>query len=975
MVMHRIPVYLIFTLWLVAPILTVGQTGTSMLRGTVTDSQGAKIPGAIVTARNIATGAERSATSGEDGNYTVPVLPPGLYSVTGEAPNFRKQTAEGIELQIGLVTTLNFKLDAGTVPETVTITGETTLETSTASVGTTYNAQQIRELPSAGRDPYELARLTPGIFSTSSTGASRSGDTVAAAGINRGIFSIDGVNVTSSQNLGTGARISADSIEQFRVETGVLPAEFGRGGGSAASVIGKSGSNEYHGSASFELRDDKLQARGPFGGPVKPSYNFQRFGGTIGGKILRDRLFFFFSLEHIRDNGATTVGRRDLNTRLIVPGFAPTPSRSTLLTARVDANLANEDRLFGQYRLQRSSGTNPGFSHDGKLQDPTNFEAQEDREDQVGGGWTHLFTNTIVNQLRFGIYSNEGKSRPLTTEPQIVFPSINVGANYLADRHRIENIAQLRNDITWVRKNHTFQFGVNYRHISLPEQNFNLFGQGIIVVPCDFSGQPGCPTAMTDSQIPVTLAFVNRQVSNGSFQGFGQLGPIPSIDNDTFDTYAQDTWRVTSKLILNFGLRWEYDRDFAGKNQTNKTNPRKRKQKKNAPDPRVSIVWVLKIPIRAGAGWFHQTNFMTTRQLELLADGVRLPIVRASNTTLGSPFLNVLPNAPPDIFVTSNTLRQPRVRQIVFGADFISGENFPKSPYSLSATFISNRGHSFPRLIEINRQPDGTRLNSDFDGVRETQSISNTAYDGLEVSFSRRQSKLYSLQASFSSSYVLSRSLEEDNDALGYITTVSDPTRPQIDRGPAPYDSRHSFNFWGTIELPRPTRLIFAPVIRAYSSRPVEIIQNHDFSEGVGSNAVRLPGLGANAGNRQVRTGGDINRLIDLFNANAALVTAHGGPIADVNPKINLSHPYLRIDLSVYRSFNLKKENLRLEVRADAYNVLNRVNITGIRSENQSGLQNNVESPNFGRPFGITPGGVFGTNSARAFALSAKFIF
>jgi outer membrane receptor protein involved in Fe transport len=970
---------LIFFIWLFAPTLASGQGGTSTLRGVVTDPNGEKILGAQITARNIATGTEHFATSGDDGNYTIPVVPAGFYRVTVEAHGFSKQTLDGVELKIGLTTVASFVLNPGEVSETVSVSAEAvTLQTTDASIGTTFNAREIQPLPVNSPNFQALVTLSPGVSPPSSNPAkTMASENMSGLRSDRGLVSLDGLDVGSPQSGRVDINVSADAIEQFRVEAGVLPAEIGRGGGSAISVVLKSGGDQYHGSGYFGLRDDKLQARGPFGGPLKPSYDLQRFGGTIGGRIWpnSNRLFFFFSVERVRDNGATTVGRRDQTARRIVPSFAPTPSRSTLVSARIDAQLPFEHSLFGQYVLKRYGGTNPGFSHDGKLQDPSNFQAQQDSAQRLAGGWTHPFTKTLVNELRFGVSSIDEKSNPLTTEPQIVFPSINVGANYLADRNSIERSAQIKDDLTWVYGNHVLKFGGNYRHISLPQpNNFNLFAQGIIVVPCDFPGNPGCPNATADLQIPVSVAFVNREIVTGGFQGFGRLGAIPPIDNDTLDLYGQDTWKVTPKLTLSLGLRWEYDHDFIGRNQVNKSNPRRRNQKRNKPDPRVSILWVLKIPIRGGLGWFHQTNFLTTRQLELLADGVRLPILRAVGTKLGDPFANLLPNAPPDIFVTSNALSQPSVRQISIGADLIGPENSPDSKFSLSATFISSRGRRFPRLVEVNRQPDGTRVNPSFGSVLETRSIIKAAYDGFELDAKQKLSRLGSLNVGFTSSYTLSRSLDEDNDPLGFITTVSNPSRPEFDRGPASYESRHSFRLSGIIELPKQIGVTFAPFVRAYSSRPVEIVQNHDFSEGIGSNAVRLPGLGRNAGNRQVRTGADINRIIDGFNANATFVAAHGGPIAHVDPKINLAHPYFRLDLGVYRTFHLK-EPMNLEVRADANNVLNRVNVTGIQSENPSGLQNNVESPNFGRPFGITPGGVFGFNSPRAFVLSAKLTF
>ena len=221
-------------------------------------------------------------------------------------------------------------------------------------------------------------------------------------------------------------------------------------------------------------------------------------------------------------------------------------------------------------------------------------------------------------------------------------------------------------------------------------------------------------------------------------------------------------------------------------------------------------------------------------------------------------------------------------------------------------------------------------------------------------------------------SYTLSKTSDEANELLEFIGGTSDPLNPQLDFGSSSFDARHRLTFIGNFKLSKD--VIVTPIIRASSSLPFEIVQNHDFSEGAVTGFFRLPVLGRNAGNRQVHTGADVNRAIDSFNANPSLVMAHGGPLAHVDPNLDLSRPYFSLDLRVTKGFSFK-EKATLEFGIDAFNLFNHTNVMGLSSANSSGLQNNVETPNFGKPLGVLPGGMFGPNAPRAFKLIAKFSF
>lgn len=949
----------------------LGQVSTATLNGTVVDQQKAAVAGATVTAKESATGLERSAQTNSDGSYTITNLPAGKYDVTVEAKGFARSVVKDLALEVGRVASADFTLSVAGTAEKVVVSEELVgVDTTQSTIEGVVNERLIDELPLNGRNFTELAFLLPGnvLAPSFDPTKARSVEVSSLGNLGRGTnTTVDGVEDNDSQIGGVSQNYTEESIQEFQVVTGRFSAEFGRAGFNALNIVSKSGTNEFHGGAFLFFRDDALQAKGPFGGPVKAPFDREQFGGSVGGPIIKDKAFFFFALERNREQGATTGGSRDTVNRVITQGFLSTPFREYLLTAKSDLLVTSKDRVSMRYSLQRNNDTDPGTSRNGLLQDPSNFEKQQNHFYQGVASWTRTLSNTMVNDLRVNFLFTENRIQPLTTSPQIVFPSINVGANFRADQGNIQHRIQVKDDLSLVSGRHTLKFGADYSHLSLPEPtNFNLFGPGLIFVTCgDFAAQCG---VANDPQIPVAFSLINTQTLTQGFPGFGIRGAIPATGDDTLGLYVQDDWKIRPNLTFNLGLRWEYDNDFIGKHQVNQFSPGPRSTDKADFGPRAGFAWDPfhsgKTSVRGGYGLYFDHNVIETRQLELLVDGVRLPIAVSAGggCTLANPFCSVQPGGPPGIQVTANNLRQPFVHQWAIGFQ----REFWKD-WVVTADYIGTRGRHFQRQVEVNQQANGTRLNNNFGSVIETQTIANTQFDGLLATVNKR----FTNHFQFLASYTLSRSLNEDNDLLGFISASSNPSNHGIDFGPSPNDSRNRLVVSGVFDMP--WGIQFAPILTTFSSVPLEITQNHDFSEGVGSHFFRLPGLERNAGNRQVHSGADVNKVIDQFNANPALVAAHGGPLAHV-PNIDLAHPFFTLDFRLVKRFSWK-ERYHVDIGWEAFNIFNHINILGIANTNYAGLQGNVESPNFGRPLGVTPGGVFGTGGPRAFQLVARFRF
>lgn len=306
------------------------------LQGTVLDLKGGVVAGAKVTVTNEATDSIRETSSSEQGFYRVTELPPGNYTVTVEAPGFKRSISNGVEVNAEEPRGFDVQLAVGANSESVTVTADAeALHTENANVGTTVTTEEIARLPQVGRDPYELARLTPGIFGDGarSGNGNSSGlpNSTGPGGSNSSIFqtensvqvvadgqrqdtnnfTIDGVSVNSLQ-FGGAAVITPnqESVQEITILSSSYSAEDGRGTGAQIKVVTKGGTNQYHGSGFFKYQDPNWNAFNKYGGPdnaapTRVDNKFRQFGASGGGPIIKDKLFFFFSYEGLRSNSST----------------------------------------------------------------------------------------------------------------------------------------------------------------------------------------------------------------------------------------------------------------------------------------------------------------------------------------------------------------------------------------------------------------------------------------------------------------------------------------------------------------------------------------------------------------------------------------------------------------------------------------------------------------------------------------------
>ncbi len=281
-----------------------GQIGRATISGTVTDPQGSVIPGAPVKVTHVETNQQFPSTTTGDGIYVVPGVPVGAYEVTVEMAGFKKSVRKGIVLQVGDHAEVDFRLDIGAIADSVEVTGAAPLvNTSDATVGKVIENARMISLPLNGRSALALVSLTPSVRShgESPQGFGDRGVLVSGFSVNGGPSGANNITLDGASNINprsgdVNVNPAVDAIQEFKVQSGVMSAEFGYTAGGVVNMVTKSGTNSFHGTLYEFLRNDKLDARNAFAN-VKAPFRYNQYGGAVGGPVRKDRTFFFFNYE------------------------------------------------------------------------------------------------------------------------------------------------------------------------------------------------------------------------------------------------------------------------------------------------------------------------------------------------------------------------------------------------------------------------------------------------------------------------------------------------------------------------------------------------------------------------------------------------------------------------------------------------------------------------------------------------------
>jgi hypothetical protein len=581
-----------------APAMAQSQASTGQIAGIVTDSQGAAIAKATVTASNTQTGLSRSSTSNDDGLYAILLLPPGFYNVSAEASGFASSNVKDVEVTVGRTFDLKISMGASGVQEVVNVTaGAIQVQTTRSEADSVLNQKAIENLPINGRRFQDFVTLTP----TAQVDPSRGQISLAGQrGINSNV-NVDGVDynnpffggIRGGERSNNAFTIPQESIKEFQVVASGYSAEFGRSTGGIVNAVTKSGSNDWHGSAFYSNRNKKWSRTNDFfksvednlntnlaaGVPprkVVPAPTQQQFGGSFGGPVKKDRAFFFVAYEQqefsndrqvffdplsLTSAKTNTAEAFNYFTSLQEP-FTQT-NDAKALTGRFDYEINSNHRFNVRYGYSKNEALNANSV--GNQLFPTTVSAlsnngtEIDETNSVVGQFTSFFSSTMVNEFR-GQFVREERPRPANAIQPLVSSGVgNVGTvSFLGQNTQFDRRIQAADSLTWSRGNHTLKFGTEYNHIFI-SQLFGFNQTGAFSVSGSVTSMTGVDTVLDILSVGGTIPNRFDSAPGRSDVTFRrQIGNLmASYATDEIAFFAQDSWRIRPNLTLNYGLRWE----------------------------------------------------------------------------------------------------------------------------------------------------------------------------------------------------------------------------------------------------------------------------------------------------------------------------------------------------------------------------------------------------------------------------------
>jgi outer membrane receptor for ferrienterochelin and colicin len=612
-----------FALALAVPAWSQTQITTGVIQGTVSDPSGALVPGASVEARNLDTNLVRSLVTSADGRFVFLSLPPGRYTVTVSLQGFATHVQEDLTLTVGQSITLNPVLKVSGTAETVTVTGTSAIDITRTEVSNTLNEQTVGTTPILGRKFEDLLTLTPGV----SVVQGPDGDEITFSG-QRGMYnnvSLDGGDYNNGffgEQLG-GQRaaidITLEAVKEFQVVASGANAEFGRTAGGIVNVITKSGTNDSHGSLFHFQRLEALTSDASDGTPPT-DFHREQFGGTIGGPIKRDKMFFFVALEHINENlqranlsqsfGTCAVetpvitnaahealinGSVECQRRALLNFFRSSRNQeegnpidhkidNTAILGKFDVVINPSNTLGGSYNFDYSNNTNQTFDVDTYGNSANGIEGPS----KINVTNWNLYTTlspTMLNEFHV-TYARENRPRNavdsnVPADTAMGDPAFRFGNPFFLQPNVDELLwrMQIKNNLSIVSGRHTFKVGGEWLH-TLNDQVFRGFftgrylfstvggflryaspagagGFGPNAVACSNGSWVTHPTTCpAGSTLSGTPLLLYIQETGSGLPNVDPPG-FSRLANEDLALFAQDQWQMRPNVTLNYGLRWD----------------------------------------------------------------------------------------------------------------------------------------------------------------------------------------------------------------------------------------------------------------------------------------------------------------------------------------------------------------------------------------------------------------------------------
>lgn len=958
------------------------QALNGQIEGIVTDSNGASVLNANIKATNIQTGAERTATTDESGFYRFPLLPLGNYRLTVEAPNFKKLIREGITLTTGQIATVSMQLETGDVSATVTVTSDAPIaDAGKIDLGRVMNTREVQNLPNVSRNPYNFALLQANV--TGRPNAEFGVPRINANGYTRRTnYQLDGNNNTQADRGGIRLMPISDTfVSEVQLVTNGFSAEFGNTPGLIMNAVTPSGTNGIHGSASYRFRRTPFSSR-PFNispTAVKPETKVDNITAAIGGPIIRDRWHYYGGTEWVnRDLGGepqrTLTISAATKAALIANGVPadafptaiPTKQKVNFYIFRTDAQLNDNNRLTGRFNYFKNLSPDNIAGAFNTLQRSIDFD---DKSYSVGIQLASIFSNNILNEFRYQYAKRDSRNIANGNSGTGISIVITGVANFGAPENDdtiapLQVTNQFQNNLTWTRGSHAMKFGGGMNRIDDTRRSNQFARYTFATLPNYLSAKIGvlqpealCPNGVSRCYTNYVEAFGNPDIEYTS---------------SFYNLFAQDDWKATRKLKINFGVRYDlYDIPEANASSLFSASQDFRIDKNNFA-PRLGVVYGLRegnLPtvIRASAGIYYDTVYLDFYQRAIQNNGSPVYFNFIFNpTTAGAPaFPNTLGSLPPGAALPVQSIEaiSPDFENMYAVHANFQIEQAITTDISVTAGFIHSSGRHIPLYRNINRIPtaatlaDGrpifsntvnaaTRVDPRFNNILLAESVGNSNYNALTFQLNKRFAKGYQ----FSVNYTLSKA-EDDAPEQNLVATqvgnlvVQDPTNRQRDFGPSLADQRHTF-------------------VMSFVGRPQFNFENKILRHLINDNQIGIVTT-ANSGERyNIVAATDINFDGFLGSDNPVGITRNSG----VTPK------QLNVDLRYSRFININ-ERFKIEAFGEFVNIFN---INSVFQFNNL----NVTTDALGNPTGVLPtlenrraANQVTSLDSRQFQLGFKFIF
>jgi outer membrane receptor protein involved in Fe transport len=835
------------------------QQTTGNITGRVLDDQGAAVPGATVTATSTQTGFIRTDVSDAEGLYRLNALPVGVYDLVVELAGFTRLEQKGLVVNVAQTIDVNVSLKLAQVAETVTVTGESPLvATTSSSVGGVVDVRRLESLPLNGRQFANVAVTIPGVglgFHSDPTKSTQFSPQINGGNGRNVNYQIDGGDNNDDTVGGLLQLFPLEAIEELNFQTSRYKAEYGRSNGGVMNVVTKSGTNAMHGSWFTLFRDAAMNAiteSEKRADADKQDYRRYQFGGSFGGPIMRDRAHFFGAFERTQQDTLQVV-----NTLGLFPnedGTFTTPYRENLLTGKVTTNLSPSQYLAVRYG--RNTNSQP-YGADARTP-VSGWGTSENKFNSINANHNWVVGTNGLNEVIFQYADFANAISANSLDPQISFPNlVSIGQNTNTPQQTQQKKWQFRDDFTWHVTGmgglgHDLKTGVNF--INQPRL-FITFNTGT----GDYAYTLG------DNRLDAPVTTITR--NGGAAEA--------NIPNWQLGLYIQDDWRLTDKLTLNLGFRYDYLDGFAIDQSLNPNfgilqnaaragrfqgQPAFRefgldtKEDTNNWQGRAGFAYDVRGDgrdvVRAGYGRYYDVGYTNANILfaAINATGIGAGTIysvtnptgiRKTDGTLfrvGDPISAIAqPNEAGGALPLNSHIASPRIRQPYSDQYSVGLSHQLDDATVFDADYVHSEGRDLGWRIQLNQRNAGaaTRQFADLPISPANFNIDisdgKSKYDGVNFGLRRRMSG----NLSFSAWYSLSKATSTTGNASDELNVqnIQNHLDPYADVQIGPSgraDARHRTTI--SMVWLAPGRITVSPIFRYRSALPINTIEGLDLN-------------------------------------------------------------------------------------------------------------------------------------------------